>query len=138
VRKCDRNKWNCKLNLERKAETFLKETDNIAYPLFPDPNNGAAFVPESETSLAGSGEWFSFLLVGLKMADKKGGKLSHSSRSRLKMYLMYFWCTSKVCSSPSLYHPFIFTPNTGAVPELIQVYQSIRPPLTNDQGGLLL
>jgi hypothetical protein len=43
----------------------------MTHPLFPDPNNGAAFVPESETSLAGSGEWPGFLLVGLKMADKK-------------------------------------------------------------------
>ncbi len=28
--------------------------DSIASPLFPDPNNGAAFVPESETSLGSS------------------------------------------------------------------------------------
>jgi hypothetical protein len=44
----------------------------VTPPLFPDPNNGAAFVPKSETSLAGSGEWPGSLLVGLKMADKKG------------------------------------------------------------------
>ncbi len=55
---------------ESAAETFLKETDNIARPLFPDPNNGTASVPESETRLAGSGERPGFLLVGLKMADK--------------------------------------------------------------------
>jgi hypothetical protein len=42
--------------------------------MFPNPNNGASFVPESETSLAGLGEWPGFLFVGLKMADKKGGK----------------------------------------------------------------
>jgi len=34
---------------ERAAETYT-----ITHPLFPDPNNGAASVPESETSLAGS------------------------------------------------------------------------------------
>jgi hypothetical protein len=50
------------------------ETDNITHPLFPDPNNGTTFVPESETTLAGLGEWSGFLLVRLKMADKKGGK----------------------------------------------------------------
>jgi hypothetical protein len=33
---------------------FFKK--QIAHPLFPDPNNGAAFVPESEISHAGSGE----------------------------------------------------------------------------------
>ncbi len=59
---------------ENADETFLKETDNIPHPLFPDPNNGASFVRESETSLAGSGEGPGFLLVDLKMADKKGGK----------------------------------------------------------------
>jgi hypothetical protein len=40
------------------------ETDNIARPLFPDPNNDAVLVSESETSLAGPGEWSSFLLAG--------------------------------------------------------------------------
>jgi len=54
------NNWICKLYLEGKVQL---------HPLFPDPNNGAAVVPESETSLAGSGEW-----PGLKMKDKKGGK----------------------------------------------------------------
>jgi hypothetical protein len=33
---------------ESATETFLSETDNIACPQFPYPNNGAAFVPESE------------------------------------------------------------------------------------------
>jgi hypothetical protein len=33
---------------ESAAKTFLLETDQIARPLFPGPNNGAAFVPESE------------------------------------------------------------------------------------------
>jgi hypothetical protein len=42
--------------------------------LFTDPNHSAAFVPEFESSLAGSGELPGFLLVSLKMADKKGGK----------------------------------------------------------------
>jgi hypothetical protein len=42
--------------------------------MFPDPNNGAAFVPDSETRLVGSGERPGFLLVGLKMADMKLGK----------------------------------------------------------------
>jgi hypothetical protein len=42
--------------------------------MFPDPNNGAAFVPEFETSLAGSGEGPGFFLVGLKMADESSGK----------------------------------------------------------------
>jgi hypothetical protein len=42
----------------------------IVRHLFPDPNNGAAFVPEAETSLAGSGEWPGFLLVSLQMAEK--------------------------------------------------------------------
>jgi hypothetical protein len=46
--------------------------NNKACPLFPDPTNGAAFVPESKTTSAGSREWLGFLLVGLKMADKKG------------------------------------------------------------------
>jgi hypothetical protein len=36
----------------------------MAQPLFRKP----------EASLAGLGEWSGFLLVGLKMADKKGGK----------------------------------------------------------------
>jgi hypothetical protein len=48
-----------------------QSTDNSSLPLFQDPNNGAAFVPKSETSLAGLGECPGFLLVGLKMADKK-------------------------------------------------------------------
>jgi hypothetical protein len=38
----------------------------LTCPLFPDPNNGAAFVPEFKTSLAGSEEGHGFLLVGLK------------------------------------------------------------------------
>ncbi len=42
---------------------FYKKT---AHPLFPDPD-GAAFVPESETSLAR-------LSGGLKIVNKKGGK----------------------------------------------------------------
>jgi hypothetical protein len=37
----------------------------MARPLFPDPNNGAAFVPESETSLTGSGEWPEPVFVNL-------------------------------------------------------------------------
>jgi hypothetical protein len=45
--------------------------------LFPAHNNGVAFVPESETSLAGSGEYPGFLLVGLNMAAKRGGKNLH-------------------------------------------------------------
>jgi hypothetical protein len=44
-----------KLPLCQVAETSAI-TDNITHPLFPDPNNGAAFVPKSETSLARSGE----------------------------------------------------------------------------------
>jgi hypothetical protein len=44
--------------------------------MFPDPNNGAAFVPDSETRLVGSGERPGFLLVGLKMVDMKFGKKS--------------------------------------------------------------
>jgi hypothetical protein len=36
-----------------------------ACPLFPDTNNGATFVPESETSLAGP-----FFLVSLKNGGK--------------------------------------------------------------------
>jgi hypothetical protein len=63
---------------ESAAETFLKETDNITHPLFPDPNNGAIFVPESETSIAGSGKLPGFLLVCLKMADKKNKKVFFS------------------------------------------------------------
>jgi hypothetical protein len=47
---------------ESAAETFLKETDNKARPLFPDPTNGAAFVPESKTSSAGLREWLGFSL----------------------------------------------------------------------------
>jgi hypothetical protein len=58
-----RGRWGVKI---------VVETDNITHPLFPDPNNIASFVPESETSLAGSGVGPGFLLVGLKMADKKG------------------------------------------------------------------
>jgi hypothetical protein len=41
---------------ESAAATFKKETDNITDPLFSDPNNGVAFVPESETSLYGPGD----------------------------------------------------------------------------------
>jgi hypothetical protein len=41
---------------ESAAETFFKETDNKTDPLFSDPNNGVAFVPESETSLSGPGD----------------------------------------------------------------------------------
>jgi hypothetical protein len=58
----------CKVYFEGKVQ--LRHSDNITPPLFPDPNNGPAFVPESETSLAGSVKW-----PGLKMADKKGGKM---------------------------------------------------------------
>jgi hypothetical protein len=60
-----------KIRRESAAETFLKKQTIISLPLFQDPNNGAAFVPESETSPAGLGECPGFLLVGLKMADKK-------------------------------------------------------------------
>jgi hypothetical protein len=49
---------------------FFIETENITHPLFPDPSNGAAFVPDFETSLAWSGEWLGFLLVGLKMTER--------------------------------------------------------------------
>ncbi len=55
---------------KRKLRHFCKK--HIARPLFPDPNDGATFVPESETSHAGPGEQPRFLLVGLKMADKTG------------------------------------------------------------------
>jgi hypothetical protein len=42
---------------------------------FPDTNNGAAFVTESlKPVLPVRGEWPDFLLVGLKMADKKNDK----------------------------------------------------------------
>jgi hypothetical protein len=51
---------------ESEAETFLLELDNITHPLFPDPNNGAAFDPDSETSLAGSEEW-AILTVSLSI-----------------------------------------------------------------------
>jgi hypothetical protein len=53
---------------------YRKQIICITHTLFPDPNNGTTFVPEYETSLARLGEWSGFLLVGLKMADKKGGK----------------------------------------------------------------
>ncbi len=51
--------------------------------MFPDPNNGAAFVPESETNLVGSEEQPGFLLVGLKMADKKLGMIGIERAIRL-------------------------------------------------------
>jgi hypothetical protein len=41
---------------ESAAETFLKESDNITYLLFSDPNNGVVFGPELETSLSGLGD----------------------------------------------------------------------------------
>ncbi len=50
------------------------------------------------------------------------------------MWLMHFWCTVPhiVCSSPYLYYPKFSL-------HQIQVrYQSIRPPSTMGQGGLLL
>jgi hypothetical protein len=50
---------------------------------------------------------------GFKMADKK--------KHKIITHLMYLWCTSKVCSSLSLCHSFIFTPGTDTVPEHIQV-----------------
>jgi hypothetical protein len=80
---------------------FFYRTEIITHPLFPDPNNGAAFVTDSETSLD-----------GFKMADRTGGA----------------WCTSKICSNLNLYHPFIFTPDTGTVSEPI--------PGTNPSGLL--
>jgi hypothetical protein len=46
----------------------------MARPLFPDHNNGAAFVPESEASLGGSGDWPGFLLAGLKWWIRKAAK----------------------------------------------------------------
>ncbi len=72
------NKWSCKLYLEGKVQLihFYKTPDNITRPLFQDTNNGAASVPEFETSLAVPGEWPGFLLVGLKVADKTGGEKS--------------------------------------------------------------
>jgi hypothetical protein len=42
--------------------------------MFPDPNNGATYDPESETSRVESGKRTGFLLVGKKMADKKLGE----------------------------------------------------------------
>jgi hypothetical protein len=60
--------------MESAADTFLSEIYNKARPLFPDPSNGAAFVPESKTSSAGLREWLGFLLVGFKTGDKKGGR----------------------------------------------------------------
>jgi hypothetical protein len=47
-----------------------------------------------------------------------------------KMYLMYFSCTLKVCSSLRFYHPFIMTPDTGTVSKPI--------PGTNPSGLLCL
>jgi hypothetical protein len=66
--------------------------------LYPDPNNGAAFVPESKTSLAGATEWPGFLHVGLKMAEKKdgSGKNLPSLPPAFKMYIMYFRFTPKL------------------------------------------
>jgi hypothetical protein len=52
--------------------------------MFPDLNNGAAFVPEFKTSLVGSGEWPGFLLVGIKKIEKNQKKISHPSVPRLK------------------------------------------------------
>ncbi len=51
---------------------YFYKKQKKARPLFPDPTNGAAFVPESKTSLPGSGKFSGFLVVGLKIADKKG------------------------------------------------------------------
>jgi hypothetical protein len=64
----DWNKWSCKLYLEGKVQLRHFYKKQITYHfLFSKPNNGAAFVPKSETSLAVSGEWPGFLLVSLKV-----------------------------------------------------------------------
>ncbi len=49
------DKWSCKLYLERKEQLrhFYKKQIIISLPLFQEPNNGAAFVPDSETVLPG-------------------------------------------------------------------------------------
>jgi hypothetical protein len=39
-----------------RRESELRQFYNITHPLFPDPNNGVAFVPESETSLSEPGD----------------------------------------------------------------------------------
>jgi hypothetical protein len=53
---------------------LYKKQIKKARPLFPDPTNGAAFVPESKTSLLGSGKFLGILVVSFKMADKKGDR----------------------------------------------------------------
>jgi hypothetical protein len=44
------------LYLEGKVQLRHFYKKHIAHPLFQDPTNGAAFVPDSETNLAASGE----------------------------------------------------------------------------------
>jgi hypothetical protein len=61
--------------------------------MFPDHNNGAAFVPEFETSLTEFDEGPGFLLVGLKMADKSFGK---NKTSLFSVYLERYWRHSSV------------------------------------------
>ncbi len=74
----------------------------MAQPLFPNPNNGATSVPESSFCRGPEKQ------PGSPIGLKKGGK----NLPAFKTDLMYFWCASNVCSSLSLYHPFILTPDT--------------------------
>ena len=64
---------------EGAAGIFSIRNRKKARPLFPDPTNGAgcSLVPESKTSLPGSGKFSGFLVVGLKMADKKGERKNY-------------------------------------------------------------
>ncbi len=84
----------------------------MAQPLFP---NLKPVLP------AGRENCPAFSLSVLKWRIRKTKKHLQSLPPTFKMYLMHFWCISKLCSSKSLYHSFIYTPDTGTVSKLIQV-----------------
>jgi hypothetical protein len=66
----DCNKWYfTSFGRESEAETFLLYKNTlINHILYSQTNNGAAFVPESETSFGKAGKLLLVFLVGSKMA----------------------------------------------------------------------
>jgi hypothetical protein len=101
--------------------------------------NGAHYVPDLKPVLQKPGNFTRLSSVGLKMADGQGEKkipLPHPPA--FKMYLMFFRCTSNVCSSPYLYHNVFHYTRYRYGTKSYYRYQSIRPLLTMSLRGLLL
>jgi len=63
---------------------------------------------------------------------------SASQHLAFKMYLMYLWCISNVCSSPCLYHKYLYYTRYRYGTKNYHRYQSIRPLMTMSLRGLLL